>query len=222
MISIKLSSSYPAIAGYLLSLSYLILTIGALSSYYLWNANLFTGLLLAPYICSFKTRKYSVRYLVPAIACIVLALYIPVRTTAFVAFLFSFLFFMENYIGKTSSMVLFLLVLISPVFSYLSNVIGFPIRLYLTDFAAVILSWGGTYTQAYGNIIVQGNSEFAVDQACAGLNMLATSLIICLFVIAYYQKRTSKKFSFISILIFLVLTTCLNMICNLIRITLPF
>ncbi|EOR93667.1 hypothetical protein ADIARSV_3176 [Arcticibacter svalbardensis MN12-7] len=220
MISLKLSFSYPAIAGYLLSLLYFMLIIGAMNSYYLWNANLFIGLLLAPYICSFNMGKFSIRYLIPAVVFIVLALFIPVRTTVFIALLFSFLFFLENYIGTTSSMLLFLLLLISPIFNYLSNVIGFPIRLYLSDFAAIILGWAGSHTQAYGNIIVQGNNEFAVDQACAGLNMLATSLIICLFIIAYYQKRTNKRFSFVRILTLLVITTGLNMICNLIRIVL--
>jgi exosortase N len=67
---------------------------------------------------------------------------------------------------------------------------------------------------------MQGNNEFAVDQACAGLNMLATSLIICLFILAWYQKRMCCQFSIYQVICLLILTIILNILCNLIRIIL--
>lgn len=220
MLAIQIKPIYIAVTGCVLCILYLAIIILGLNSYYLWNANLLIGLLLAPYICSVDAGKFSLRYLVPAILFIILAAFIPVRTTIFLAILFSFLLFLENYFGRISSMLLFLLILISPIFKYVSNVIGFPIRLWLSDIAASILRLAGTDTQAYGNVILQGKNEFTVDQACAGLNMLATSLIICLFIMAYYQKRSFKRIPIVQVLLFLTLTIGLNIACNLIRIVL--
>jgi exosortase N len=194
------------------------MTVMVFNNYYLLNANLVIGVILAPYIGSVDTGKFSFRYFVPSITFITLAVFIPVKTTVFLALLFSFLFFLENYIGKISSMLLLLLVLISPIFKYISQVVGFPIRLWLSDATAGIFRLAGADTLAFGNVIMMGGNEFAVDQACAGLNMLATSLIICLFVIAYYQKRTIKRFSLLHVITLLFVTTILNITCNLIRI----
>ncbi|HEX8377392.1 MAG TPA: exosortase N [Pedobacter sp.] len=199
---------------------YIVLACVVLHNYYLWNANVLIGVCLAPYICSVDVGKFSMRYLVPSVALTVLAVFIPVKTTIFVALLFCLLLFLENYLGKIRPMLLLLLLIISPIFNYISNAIGFPIRLWLSDASASLLSLTGVDTHAYGNLIMQGGNEFAVDQACAGLNMMATSLIICLFVIAYYQKRTFKKFPALYVVSLLILTTVLNVVCNLIRIVL--
>jgi exosortase N len=220
MLSLEIKYSNPVIAGYLLSVIYLAIIVVALNSYFLWSANLLIGLIFAPYICAVEKGKFSFRYFAPALVLIVLAIFIPVRTTIFLALLFTCLFFLENFFGKISAMLLFLLVLISPIFQYISNLIGFPVRLWLSDIASSVLGMLGTDTYANGNMIMQGNNEFSVDQACAGLNMLATSLIISLFAMAHFQKRLNRRLSILNILFLLSLTICLNIACNLIRIVL--
>jgi exosortase N len=201
-------------------LVYIIIAIKLLSVYFLWNADLLMGLALAPYICRVKHGEYSVRCLLPALIFCIVALFFPVKTTLFVALLFSALLFFENFKGKVGPALFFLLLLVSPLFVYLSNAISFPIRIWLSEVVVSILSMGGLAAHASGNIIEFNGAEFSVDQACAGLHMLSMSLIICLFVIGYCQRQTGRPLSFIKIVLLLALTFALNIACNLCRIML--
>ena len=199
---------------------YIIIAVKLLSIYFLWNANLLLGLAMAPYICRVKSGAYSIRYLLPALVFCITGLVFPVKTTLFVALLFAALLFFENFKGKISLVLLFLLLLISPMFAYISNAIGFPIRIWLSETVANILTMAGITAHASGNIIEFNKSEFSVDQACAGLHMLSMSLIICLFMIAHCQRQTVKQLGFIKMVLLLTLTFALNIVCNLCRIML--
>jgi exosortase N len=201
-------------------LLYLIIAIKLLAVYFLWNADVLLGLALAPYICRVKTGEFSMRYLLPALLFTVTALIFPVKTTLFVALLFAVLLFFENFKGKVSMVLFFLLLLISPLFLYISNAISFPIRIWLSQMVAQILTAFGAQAHAAGNIIELNGAEFAVDQACAGLHMLSISLIICLFIIAHCQRQTVKQLNFIQVTLLLCLTFVLNIACNLCRIML--
>jgi exosortase N len=201
-------------------LAYIIIAIKLLSVYFLWNADLLMGLALAPYICRVKHGEYSIRCLFPALVFSITALFFPVKTTLFVALLFSALLFFENFKGKVGPALFFLLLLVSPLFVYLSNAISFPIRIWLSEVVVSILSTGGLAAHASGNIIELNGAEFSVDQACAGLHMLSMSFIVCLFVIGYCQRQTGKQLIFIKIVLLLVLTFALNIVCNLCRIML--
>ncbi len=201
-------------------LIYLIISIKLLAIYFLWNTDVLLGLALAPYICRVKTGEFSMRYLLPALLFTITALIFPVKTTLFVALMFAVLLFFENFKGKVSTVLFFLLLLISPLFLYISNAISFPIRIWLSEMVAQILSICGAQAHASGNVIELNGAEFAVDQACAGLHMLSISLIICLFVIAHCQRQTVKQLGFIQVTLLLCLTFVLNIVCNLCRIML--
>ncbi len=201
-------------------LAYLCILILLMQNYFLWNANVFTGLALAPCICSVEYEKRSLRYLIPALLMGGIALLIPAKTALFLAMVFAALLLAENLWGKINPVLLFLLLLISPLFTYASSLFGFPIRLWLSEVAARIIGFLGIKAFASGNIITLDNYEFSVDQACAGLNMLATSLIICLFIIAFYQRKLAKQLSFLQVILLLTGTVGLNIVCNLFRIIL--
>ncbi|MDN3579517.1 exosortase N [Mucilaginibacter flavus] len=201
-------------------LIYLIIGIKLLAIYFLWNADVLLGLALAPYICRVKTGEFSMRYLLPALLFTITALIFPVKTTLFVALMFAVLLFFENFKGKVSTVLFFLLLLISPLFLYISNAISFPIRIWLSEMVAQILNICGVQAHASGNIIELNGAEFSVDQACAGLHMLSMSLIICLFAIAHSQRQTVKQLSFIQVTLLLCITFVLNIVCNLCRIML--
>ncbi|WDF77372.1 exosortase N [Mucilaginibacter sp. KACC 22773] len=201
-------------------LVYLVIAIKLLSIYFLWNADLLMGIALAPYICRVKHGEHSMRYFLPSVIFGVIALIFPVKTTLFVALLFAVLLFFENFKGKVSLVLFFLLLLVSPLFIYISNAISFPIRIWLSEVVAGILSMGGIAAHASGNIIELNGAEFSVDQACAGLHMLSMSFIICLFIIAHCQRQTIKRLGFIEIALLLALTFLLNIVANLCRIML--
>ena len=138
----------------------------------------------------------------------------------FLTIVFGSLFLVESTIGKTGYYAMFLLLIISPIFNYFNNAIGFPIRLWLSELAGRVIQAVGKKTEVIGNLIIVNGSEFSVDPACAGLQMMATSFIIGLFVLAYYQKKRAKPFSLLFVLSILCGTFVLNVIANLIRIVL--
>jgi exosortase N len=202
----------------LLLLFYVFMAIKLVWGYFLWDFTVFLGLALAPWICTIEKGKFSLRFLVAAILTSGTAVAIPVKTMLFLALLFTILLLIENFRGKVSSALFFLIILISPLFKYISDLISFPIRLWLSEVVAEILSGGGIKALSSGNIIEMNGYEFSVDQACAGLNMLSTSFIICLFIIAFYQKKANRQLFIGQVIMLLSLTFILNIGCNLLRI----
>lgn len=193
-------------------LAYLTLTITFLHEYFIWTPPLLTALIAAPYICTTERENRSLRYLIPAIIIAGIALMVPVKTMLFLAILFAAILMVESSIGKINDAFILLLLLSSPLFTYASNAIGFPIRLWLSKQAVWILNYGGHDFKAEGNLIRQGQLEFSVDQACAGLNMLAISFIFILFTITYFQKRSNQQISFLQVLLLATLTFVLNIL----------
>jgi len=199
---------------------YLGMSVVFLHEYFVWTSTLITAVIAAPYICTIEKGKFSLRYLMPTLIAVAITSIVPVKTTLFFTILFATLFLIENRLGKVNNIAIFLLLLISPIFNYASNALGFPIRLWLSDLAASILSYAGSNYKAEGNLITHAGFEFSIDQACAGLNMLAVSLILGLFLITYYQKSLNKRVSFQQTAILLFITVLLNILCNLFRIVL--
>jgi exosortase N len=217
MIINQLKIHFPFIC---LLLIYLGVSVVFLHEYFVWTSTLITAVIAAPYICTIERGKFSLRYLIPTLIAIAIASIVPVKTTLFFTILFATLFLIENGLGKVNNIAIFLLILISPVFNYASSALGFPIRLWLSELAASILSYTGSHYKAEGNMITHDSFEFSVDQACAGLNMLAVSLILGLFLITYYQKKLNKRISSQQAAILLSITVLLNILCNLFRIVL--
>ncbi|MGB4775501.1 MAG: exosortase N [Daejeonella sp.] len=203
-----------------LLLFYIFIAIKLVWGYFLWDFTFFLGLALAPYICTIEKGKLSLRYLIPCALTLGLALIVPVKTMFFFALFFTVMLLIENFKGKISLVVFFLIILVSPFFKYMSDLISFPIRLGLSEAVTNILSGAGLNVVASGNIIIMNGCDFLVDQACAGLKMLSTSLIICLFIIAFYQKKVNSQLGFTRVVLFMLLTFILNIGCNLVRILL--
>lgn len=178
------------------------------------------GLALVPYICKVKRGGTSLRYLIPALIFTAIGVCLPVKTNLFLALLFSALLFFENLKGKISLILFLLLLLISPTFQHISNMFSFPLRIWLSGVAASLFSTMGMAASAAGNVIQFKSSEFSVDEACAGLHMLASSFMICLFMIAHYQRQAAKQLHLMWILFLLMFTFALNILCNLCRILL--
>jgi len=218
-INVKKTIDIPYLA-ILYGLTYLFIAWRLLPDYLSWDANLFVGLLLAPYICGVDKSRYSIRYLVPALVTLILVFLVPVRTMFFIAMLFAVLLLIENSIGKLSESFLLLLFLISPVFKYMIGTVDFPIRLWLTARVADLLDSIGINAIAAGNQIQLDKVDFSVDPACAGLNMLIMSLIICLFITMYSQRQTGKRLQFIYLVSLFLLTIGLNILSNFFRILL--
>lgn len=201
-----------------LIITYLAAAFYFLSDYFIPDVNIYMGLILAPYILIVKKGEYSIRYLLPLIIFLTLLFFIPVKTILFLVVLFGMLLSIESCIGKINSSFLFLLLLLSPIFKYFNSLIGFPIRLWLSEITGELLKPIEKNIEIVGNIIILNGTEFSVDAACAGLKMLTVSFIIAIFIVTFYQRKTRKTFSFFRVLVFLGSTFILNIISNLLRI----
>ncbi|RZM25805.1 MAG: exosortase N [Pedobacter sp.] len=218
MIAVKYKSAaypYPLLG---ISLVYLAKMCYFLPGYLNWDLNLYAGLFLAPLIFQFRAQQFSTRYFFPAVASLILAICLPVNTTFFIALLLAVLLFVESNFGKITESFLFLLFLISPVFRYLISTVDFSIRLWLTETVAMLLNGLGIQATAVGNQIEMEKYTFAVDPVCAGLNMLIISLILCLFLIVQFQKRSSRSLNFFWTGSVFLLTIALNICGNFFRI----
>ncbi|MBL0342228.1 MAG: exosortase N [Bacteroidetes bacterium] len=203
---------------WMMLLTYFVVVIYMLHEYFIADTNIYMGLLLAPYILILRKGDISRRFLIPSILFIIVSFFIPVKSVLFLALLFGILFLIECCLGKLNNSFFILLLLLSPIFNYFNNSIGFPIRIWLSEMSGKILAFAGNNIKATGNFMIMGGNEFSVDSACAGLNMIMVSFIIALFILAYYQRKTHHEFSFHKVLFFLAITFILNIACNLIRI----
>lgn len=220
MFAITLKKPSIPVITIMFGLVYLAMAVVFIPGFIKWDTNLYTGILLAPFICTVNNSQLSLRYLLPAALMLILAVMMPVNTLYFIAMVFALLLLIENCLGKVSHATLFLLFLVSPVFKYLILVVDFPVRLWLTGKVVDLLNMMGLKAVASGNIIAMDKFEFSVDPACAGLNMLIISLIICLFILMHYQKQTGRQLSFIPVTCLFLFTIALNVIGNYFRILL--
>lgn len=192
-----------------------------LFSYLATQANAYTGLLLAPYLLIVRSKgNTSSKYLWPALVCLGLSFFSPLTTFYYLAFLFAVLFLIESQLGKVNYLLLLLFAVLSPAFTFVATVFGFPIRLQLSEWAGQLVQLAGIETIVSGNIIYVKGAEFAVDPACVGLTMLTASFIITLFILAWQERRTGKILSFPLTVLVMAITVGLNILCNLIRIVL--
>ncbi len=143
---------------------------------------------------------------------------LKISTVYFLGFSFAMIFAWESRFGKLTSLPVFLLLIISPASIFLSNVIGFEIRLALTKIAVQVLSLISPNYRAEGNIILIDGQEFAVSPECMGLKMVFLSLALCLVFIAYLEKKKERQYKFYSVILALIITYFLVVLSNLFRI----
>lgn len=202
----------------IICLSYLFIAIRLLSGYLQWDISLYIGLAIIPFVFSVGKNILSTRFLIPALICAVFALFIPTRSTLFFTLVFTILLLFESFKGRINTAFFFVLILISPIFKFFSDTLGFPLRLWLSTVVAESIASAGMHARANGNMISIDNYDFYIDQACAGLNMLNVSMLLCLFIISYDQKKTNTQLHFLQLTALLLITFGFNLISNFFRI----
>ncbi len=122
------------------------------------------------------------------------------------------------YIGRMNLNAYILLFICSPIFKFISTVIGFPLRLQLSKVAGYLLSFIVKDIVIVGNMLRIDGNDFAIDQACAGLNMLAAASIFTLLLIEVNRKKSNKEISFFGYVVLYSLMLCFNVFSNIFRI----
>jgi exosortase N len=189
------------------------------NSYLIPDATFMIGICLLPFIIyASPRREKSLRFLPIVLLFFVGSLYVHEVSFRYLTLLFAILFAMESLNGKASTLVFCVLLIISPLFKYLSEVFTFPIRLQLSKWAGLLLQTAHFPATVTGNVIQVNGSDFSVDPACMGLQMTGFSLLAGIFLLVHHQKTTGKVLPwFISTLAIAVLFG-LNILSNLLRI----
>jgi exosortase N len=186
---------------------------------YFSNSNVLIGLCLFPF-CFFITgsRRNNFAYVGLFMLFAALALAYGVRIFYYFALAFYFLWLFELFTGKLSVLILFLIVFMSPFFIQVVTILGFPLRLMLSAYAGGLLNMVGADVEVQGNMMIVDDATFSVDEACMGMNMLAISMLMGVFVLAYRYRLSGTVLRFYSTGIFFITVFILNMVTNLIRI----
>jgi exosortase N len=200
---------------------YIAIGVFYLGDYLLWDSQWLLALVLVPLVAQGRSgRKLSPWLLALGTCLAILASSLQNTTFYFFGFLLTLWCGAQLLYGRISLYPLLLLVVASPIFHYIANIISFPLRMQLTTWAVAALRAMGTEAEAAGNLILVNGEEFAVDPACAGLSMLSLTFILAVFLLARLQHSRQLVWPlwlFGSLMGFMLL---LNLVSNLLRILL--
>ncbi len=186
---------------------------------YFSNSNVIIGLLLFPFtLFAIGPNRNNSFFLVGSILFVLLACAYGVRIFFFFGLAFYFLWIFELFIGRVNYLVLFAIIFMSPFFLQVVTILGFPIRLTLSDVAGQVLHIAGVDVSVQGNLMVMDGSTFSVDEACMGLNMLAMSMLLGVFLLAFRYRVSRVTLGLCPTVIFFLVAFALNLITNVIRI----
>jgi exosortase N len=200
---------------------YLLVSGFFLSEYLRWDSQWVLAMVLVPFVAQVQPQKsLSPTLLIATIVLALLAATLQNSTLYFFTSVVALWCGAQLMVGRISIYPILLLVVASPIFKYIANIISFPLRMQLTTWAVAILNTMEKQAEAAGNIILVNGEEFSVDPACAGLSMLSLALILAVFILSHLQKTYQKKFPLWFIAMMLGLMLLLNLVANLLRILL--
>lgn len=194
----------------------------ALGDYIAWRSPGFLlGIAAIPVVMTRDAgSKKSLRFYYAALACCVLAWIVPAKTLLYLSLVMALCFLADSAVGRINLLPLLAMLLMAPVCDYITQIFTFPIRLQLTEWAGSLLQIVSTGVTVEGNTIFHRGNEFAVDAACMGLNMMVASMLCCIMLLGFYQKRLDLRLSFPLVTLLLAFTAALNIFSNLFRIIL--
>lgn len=185
---------------------------------YITVSNFVVGLALLPFVIIRQgPARINVFYLLGLLFFGWLAHLYLLKIFFFLMVAFFLLLVWEAVGGKLNTIILFQVVLMSPVFLQVTAILGFPIRLWLSQCAGMLLGVGWD-VQVEGNLMILDGFQFAVDEACMGLSMLSLSMLMGVFAIVHHYRREKQTLSLGWLVIFFAAVFSLNVLSNLFRI----
>jgi exosortase N len=197
-----------------------LLSFSKLAFYFRFDLNFILLLMILPFVIYRESAQKSYRYGIVSIVLLGLYFWFSFSTLFFFAYICAFFFIFESFYGKLNLIPLFLMIIVSPLIIFLTEVVGFELRLELTKVAAQLLHLVDNQYSYSGNIILIGEKEFHVDPECMGLKMVILSFFTSLLFITYFHRKKEKIYSFVAIIIILIITYILDIVSNLFRIML--
>jgi exosortase N len=193
----------------------------SLRSYLNINFTVVIGFVLLPYVWSSNLEnRTSNRWLVVVILLSIACWYLSIMTLFYWLAVMGLIFAFESLRSRLTILPVALLFTISMIFRYLSEVFTFPIRIWLSACVGALLKFCQFDIKISGNNIVLNGSDFSVEPACMGLDMIGISLMMSIFLLAFYQKKTQRNLPDLWIILILILTFGINILNNFFRIML--
>lgn len=221
-LTLSLQYAYRQYEIHFLGLALIIAIVAGWNGYVEWSAPLtIVGLISLPWLCYAPGESVSSsRLFLPAILLMALCIIVPVKTVLFFAIVVGGLALVESYYARCGHLPLLALMIISPLSNYILTVFTFPIRLKLSSIATYILQWFNDSVICQGNIITVNGTDFSVDTACMGMSMMGVGLLMGVWLLATYQRRSNRRVSLLNSAGFLLVVFLLLVVANLIRIIL--
>ncbi|MCU0376300.1 MAG: exosortase N, partial [Chitinophagaceae bacterium] len=218
--SLKIKLPNTSMGVYSWPLLYLLLLGVSLHDYIPWGEpNFWLGITaLAGVITSSTHKQANNRFAYAALGFLVLYLALPAATFLFFILLCGFLYAVEVIKGRLPATVWVILFLMSPVANYAAEIFAFPIRLWLSDGVGWFFKKLDADLQIEGNRIWFGGIPFDVEDACMGLDMLVSSLLVGHAGLLMLEKKHQRRMPAVWLPLVYVLFFGLNVLANYIRI----
>ncbi|MBI3219171.1 MAG: exosortase N [Bacteroidetes bacterium] len=195
--------------------------VAALPLWYVMTTNCLIGLCLVPFVVyTTGSARFNGFALAGVIAFGILSMMYHHKVFYFLTVALFVVFLLDFFVGKVTGLIYFLIVFMSPVFYQASVILGFPIRLLLSSWTGVILKTTGMQVEVLGNMIWINGTDFSVDEACMGLNMLVVSMLLSVFMMAQRLRSQKRDMNFISMILFFSMVFVLTVLSNMMRIIL--
>ena len=185
------------------------------------NFEFWLGILLAPLIATPRKQAPSRRYFLPTVGVLAATIFwYPSNSFLYAGAVGTLLLAIETLRGRQNWLLPATLFAISPFFFHFSNLWTFDLRLQLTELAVGLLDSIGFSTSARGNEILLNDQTFTVDEACAGLKMLGTSILLAMMTAAHFEQQRQRLTTWWGTVLLVVLAIALGIFANLNRILL--
>lgn len=179
--------------------------------------SLVLGMMVMPYVAELEQERGGFQYAIAAALAGLALLFVRSNSLYYFSAIFLVLFIIEQYWGRLNRLPLLLAIVVSPVIGIVVYIWSFPIRLRLSEWAGKILQMVNMDIQVNGNVLILDGNTFSVDPACIGLNMVITSLVLGIVILAFFEKKYQNTLSFWKIIAFLGSILFFAIISNFIR-----
>lgn len=166
-----------------------------------------------------QKAKWKMKYALISLLMLIGYLALGVETLCFLAVCFAGLCIIENVKGEVSFKALCYLFISTPFFDFIAQMLSFPIRLKLTNWAVKILEYAYPGITSEGNVIFKTKSlRFSVDPECMGLNMVSMSLAVGLIITTILEKEKGYVLNKLETISAILTMLCLAIFSNFMRI----
>lgn len=179
------------------------------------------GFLILPFILKVdRWEKGGPRFLWLALFFAALFISLGQNYWAFAAGLSIIYNFLNTRVGKLNSVAVYTLIFYLPLTKSFFTLFGFHIRMFITEWAGMILSFFNNSVSYSGSRIWVDGSEFTVDAGCMGLRLVITGFLLTLLILQQVFKRKGIKPRSIHLSMFLSASFMLVVAVNFVRILL--